>query len=160
MWFGSAHVERLFVRGVEPEYIDVIPLFSVADGRFISPYDEEHSRSVVVHRRRHRGLLVPARRSGRQDRQAERPAIRRDRRVRTGCGTLSAASASINSRASRCRIFTRTSRIRETAIAVMGRDGSQLEPGAQRSDRGHAPAAPACRTMAKTISTSSPIRSS
>ena len=48
IWYGSAHVERLFVRGVEPEYARVIPLFSVAEGRFISPYDLEHARSVVV----------------------------------------------------------------------------------------------------------------
>ena len=48
MWYGSAHVERLFVRGVEPDYGRVIPLFSVAQGRFVSAYDLEHARSVVV----------------------------------------------------------------------------------------------------------------
>ncbi len=46
--YGSAHVEKLFVRGVEPDYTRVIPLFSVAQGRFISPFDLEHARSVVV----------------------------------------------------------------------------------------------------------------
>src|SRR5947209_5428333 len=35
MRYGNAHVERLLVRGVESEYARVIPLFSVALGRFI-----------------------------------------------------------------------------------------------------------------------------
>ena len=46
--FGDAHVERFFLRGVEPEYIDVFPLFAIGEGRFISQYDEDHDRSVVV----------------------------------------------------------------------------------------------------------------
>ena len=46
--YGSAHVERLFVRGVEPDYARVIPLFSVAQGRFLSSFDQEHARSVMV----------------------------------------------------------------------------------------------------------------
>ena len=41
-------VERIILRGAEPEYADAIPLFSVAQGRFISRFDEEHSRAVVV----------------------------------------------------------------------------------------------------------------
>jgi putative ABC transport system permease protein len=41
-------VERIIVRGAEPQYADAIPLFSVARGRFISRFDEEHTRSVVV----------------------------------------------------------------------------------------------------------------
>jgi putative ABC transport system permease protein len=48
IWYGSAHVERLILRGVEPDYTRVIPLFSVAQGRFISAFDLEHARSVVV----------------------------------------------------------------------------------------------------------------
>jgi putative ABC transport system permease protein len=48
IWYGNAHVERLFLRGVEPDYSRVIPLFSVALGRFVSPYDLEHARPVVV----------------------------------------------------------------------------------------------------------------
>jgi putative ABC transport system permease protein len=48
MRYGAAHVERLFVRGVEPEYAQVVPLFSVASGRFISATDLEHARAVVV----------------------------------------------------------------------------------------------------------------
>ncbi|MCX6619681.1 MAG: ABC transporter permease [Acidobacteria bacterium] len=41
-------VESLIVRGAEPDYPDAIPLFSVAQGRFISRYDEEHARPVAV----------------------------------------------------------------------------------------------------------------
>lgn len=46
--FGANVVERVIVRGAEPEYADAIPLFGVSHGRFISKFDEEHSRSVVV----------------------------------------------------------------------------------------------------------------
>ncbi|MGA2116650.1 MAG: ABC transporter permease [Bryobacteraceae bacterium] len=46
--YGDAHVERFFLRGVQPHYIDTFPLFAMAEGRFISPFDEEHARNVVV----------------------------------------------------------------------------------------------------------------
>ncbi len=46
--YGSERVEGIFLRGVEPEYADAIPLFNVAQGRFISRYDVDHSRDVVV----------------------------------------------------------------------------------------------------------------
>ncbi len=46
--YGTKRVERIILRGVEPEYADAIPLFAVSIGRFISKYDEEHSRPVVV----------------------------------------------------------------------------------------------------------------
>ncbi len=46
--YGSQRVERIIVRGAEPEYADAIPLFAVGVGRFISKYDEEHARQVVV----------------------------------------------------------------------------------------------------------------
>jgi putative ABC transport system permease protein len=46
--YGDAHVERFILRGVEPEYIDAFPLFAVGEGRFISQYDEDHSRNVVT----------------------------------------------------------------------------------------------------------------
>ena len=46
--YGDQHVERMILRGTQPEYSAALPLFSVAFGRFISEYDEEHSRSVVV----------------------------------------------------------------------------------------------------------------
>jgi len=46
--YGDAHVERFFLRGVQPQYIKAFPLFAVAEGRFISDYDEEHSRPVIV----------------------------------------------------------------------------------------------------------------
>ncbi len=46
--FAGERVERIILRGVEPEYERAIPLFSVAQGRFISRYDTEHARDVVV----------------------------------------------------------------------------------------------------------------
>src|SRR3954470_22692152 len=46
--FGNEHVERMIIRGTQPEYAAAIPLFTVAMGRFISQYDEEHSRDVAV----------------------------------------------------------------------------------------------------------------
>ena len=32
--YGDAHVERFFLRGVQPHYIDAFPLFGIAPGRF------------------------------------------------------------------------------------------------------------------------------
>jgi putative ABC transport system permease protein len=46
--YGSNVVERIILRGTEPEYADAIPLFAIAQGRFISRFDNEHSRPVVV----------------------------------------------------------------------------------------------------------------
>jgi len=46
--YGDAHVERFILRGTEAAYIKALPLFSIAEGRFISQYDDEHARSVVV----------------------------------------------------------------------------------------------------------------
>ena len=46
--YGNSHVERFFLRGVQPEYINAFPLFAVENGRFISAYDEEHARAVIV----------------------------------------------------------------------------------------------------------------
>src|SRR5271168_882083 len=45
---GDHSVEKVIVRGAEPEYTEAIPLFSIDRGRFISAFDEEHARSVVV----------------------------------------------------------------------------------------------------------------
>jgi putative ABC transport system permease protein len=45
---GGRSVEKVIVRGTEPQYIDAIPLFSVGRGRFISAFDQEHARPVVV----------------------------------------------------------------------------------------------------------------
>ena len=45
---GDHSVEKVIVRGAEPQYTEAIPLFSVARGRFISTSDEEHARPVVV----------------------------------------------------------------------------------------------------------------
>jgi putative ABC transport system permease protein len=48
MRYGNEHVERMIVRGVEPDYTAALPLFSVGEGRFISQFDLDHSRAVVV----------------------------------------------------------------------------------------------------------------
>jgi len=45
---GDRSVEKVIVRGAEPEYVEALPLFSIARGRFISSFDEEHARAVVV----------------------------------------------------------------------------------------------------------------
>lgn len=41
-------VEKVIVRGAEPQYTEAIPLFSIGRGRFISSFDQEHARPVVV----------------------------------------------------------------------------------------------------------------
>jgi putative ABC transport system permease protein len=46
--FEGHSVERVIVRGVEPEYVSAVPIFSVANGRFITNYDVEHASPVVV----------------------------------------------------------------------------------------------------------------
>jgi putative ABC transport system permease protein len=45
---GDRSVEKVIVRGVEPQYAEAIPLFTVGLGRFISAFDQEHARPVVV----------------------------------------------------------------------------------------------------------------
>ena len=46
--YGSEHVERVFLRGAEPEFAEAIPAVSVSTGRFISRYDVDHARPVIV----------------------------------------------------------------------------------------------------------------
>src|SRR4051812_25377169 len=46
--YGNERVERLIIRGTQPEYPAALPLFTVATGRYISQYDDEHSRDVAV----------------------------------------------------------------------------------------------------------------
>ena len=46
--YENERVERILMRGVEAEYADALPQFAAALGRFISRYDEEHARPVVV----------------------------------------------------------------------------------------------------------------
>lgn len=46
--YGGRSVEKVIVRGAEPQYTDAIPLFAVERGRFISPFDQEHARPVTV----------------------------------------------------------------------------------------------------------------
>jgi putative ABC transport system permease protein len=45
---GDRSVEKVIVRGTEPQYSEAIPLFTVGRGRFISAFDQEHARPVVV----------------------------------------------------------------------------------------------------------------
>jgi putative ABC transport system permease protein len=46
--YGDNRVQRFFLRGTQPQYVQALPLFTVGQGRYISQYDEEHSRSVIV----------------------------------------------------------------------------------------------------------------
>ena len=46
--YGNEHVERMIVRGTQPDYSAALPLFTVEYGRYVSQYDEEHARNVVV----------------------------------------------------------------------------------------------------------------
>ena len=45
---GDRSVEKVIIRGAEPDYIVALPLFNIERGRFISAFDEEHARPVVV----------------------------------------------------------------------------------------------------------------
>lgn len=44
--YGNERVESAVLRSAEPEYITVLPIFSMRDGRFISEFDNEHSSKV------------------------------------------------------------------------------------------------------------------
>ena len=46
--YGGEKIENVFIRGVEPEYVDALPLFEIQQGRFISANDVAQSRQVVV----------------------------------------------------------------------------------------------------------------
>ena len=46
--YGAQRVERMFLRGAEPELAQAFPLYAVDQGRFVTKYDEEHARPVVV----------------------------------------------------------------------------------------------------------------
>jgi putative ABC transport system permease protein len=46
--YEGQRVERIFLRGAEPEFAEAIPAYTVGQGRFISRYDEDHARNVVV----------------------------------------------------------------------------------------------------------------
>jgi len=45
---GDHSVEKVIVRGAEPEYTVALPLFNLERGRFISAFDQAHARPVVV----------------------------------------------------------------------------------------------------------------
>src|SRR5262249_24697599 len=46
--YEGQRVERVFLRGAEPELADAIAGYTVGQGRFRSKYDEEHARAAVV----------------------------------------------------------------------------------------------------------------
>jgi putative ABC transport system permease protein len=46
--YESQLVDKAILRGVDPDYATVVPMFAVEYGRFITPYDNEHARQVVV----------------------------------------------------------------------------------------------------------------
>ncbi len=46
--YRGESVEQLILRGVEPDYAAAIPAFAVADGRFISQFDEQSGAPVAV----------------------------------------------------------------------------------------------------------------
>ena len=46
--YGDEHVQRFLLRGVQPDYARALPLFAVAEGRFVTEFDEDHARAVVV----------------------------------------------------------------------------------------------------------------
>ncbi len=45
---GDHSVEKVIVRGAEPDYTTALPLFNIERGRFINQFDQEHARPVVV----------------------------------------------------------------------------------------------------------------
>ena len=70
----------MIVRGVEPDYTNAVPLFSVAEGRFISQFDVDHSRDVIVIGQAIAEALFPHVDRHRQNGAPERPPVRGDRR--------------------------------------------------------------------------------
>jgi putative ABC transport system permease protein len=46
--YGNEQVSSLILRGTQPDYAAALPLFTVGEGRYISPFDEEHARDVAV----------------------------------------------------------------------------------------------------------------
>ena len=46
--YQNQRVERMILRGAEPEFSQAIPQFSVGRGRFLTHEDERHARAVVV----------------------------------------------------------------------------------------------------------------
>ena len=46
--YGDQHLQRFILRGTQPNYARALPLFEIDTGRFISDFDEEHSRNVIV----------------------------------------------------------------------------------------------------------------
>ena len=64
--YGSEQVQSLILRGTQPDYAVALPLFTVGEGRFISPFDEEHARNVAVIGSAIAEFALPAHRPHRQ----------------------------------------------------------------------------------------------
>lgn len=48
MKYGNEVVDNVILRGVEPDLGAAIPLFTVVQGRFVSQFDLDHARDVIV----------------------------------------------------------------------------------------------------------------
>jgi putative ABC transport system permease protein len=46
--YGAERVERIYLRGAPPSYIDVLPLFAVEQGRYYNQGEEDRAAAVVV----------------------------------------------------------------------------------------------------------------
>ena len=46
--YRDNHVDNPFVRGVEPDFIDVFPVYSVKEGRFLTEAENQHAGRVCV----------------------------------------------------------------------------------------------------------------
>src|SRR3954462_5087586 len=46
--YGAQNIEKIIVRGAEPQYIKTLPLSSVERGRVLTDFYEAHARNVVV----------------------------------------------------------------------------------------------------------------
>ncbi|HUQ93447.1 MAG TPA: ABC transporter permease [Bryobacteraceae bacterium] len=46
--YGGQRVEKVILRGTEPEFISAFPMFAIGQGRYITRADDEHARAVIV----------------------------------------------------------------------------------------------------------------
>jgi putative ABC transport system permease protein len=56
---GREQVDNPIIRGIEPEYGEAVPLFTLSDGRSVSAFDLEHSRHVCILGAAVAGALFP-----------------------------------------------------------------------------------------------------
>ena len=79
---GDHSVEKVIVRGAEPEYTEAIPLFSIARGRFISALRRGARASGGGAGRGHQRIAFPRYGRAGQNGAPQRRAVRGDRSVR------------------------------------------------------------------------------